>query len=581
MAEIVCDILVVGASLGGTAAALRAGALGATVVLIEESGWIGGQLTAQGVCTPDENLWIESAGGTASYRALRHRIREHYKTHYTLSEQGRAQPHFNPGGCWVSRIAVEPKVAQDLLRAELDALTSVTLHLHTRVQEVESEGDRIVSVLAQAEDGTAFRFRPAYVLDGTELGDFMVQAGVEHRIGAEAQSETGEPDAPADAHPEWIQPMTVPFALERRPAGENHTITPPHDYEELKALQKYHILDGAMRGMWGELGWWTYRRVIAADQFDDPALACDIAMINTGSNDFFGGIIPTGDPARDADTIARAKRASLGYVYWLQTECPRTDDPARLGYPEFKLRGDWFETEDGVAPHPYIRESRRLLARKTILQHEIVTTDSRSQPVQTGTRAVHFPDSCGIGHYWLDIHHGGTPEPGRFFETKPFQIPLGALIPVRVQNMLAACKNLGVSHLTNGAYRLHPIEWNVGEAAGALAAFCVQEAVLPAEVLADTGRLWAFQEVLLDAGVPLYWWGDVPFEHPAFHAVQRLAMDGCLPDEGDILFHPEEPAAPGFREEIERRVARSFAWPEEPMTRADAVRLVYDSLRSS
>ena len=55
----------------------------------------------------------------------------------------------------------------------------------------------------------------------------------------------------------------------------------------------------------------------------------------------------------------------------------------------------------------------------------------------------------------------------------PFQIPLGALIPQRVENLLPAGKNIGTTHITNGCYRLHPVEWNIGEAAGALAAFCL------------------------------------------------------------------------------------------------------------
>src|SRR2546421_11275532 len=115
MREIRCDVLVVGASLGGVAAALRAGAMGADVIVVEEGEWVGGQLTAQGVCTPDENRWIETTGGTASYRALREECREFYRGRYRLSEAGLAQEHLNVGGCWVSRMAAEPKVARDLL----------------------------------------------------------------------------------------------------------------------------------------------------------------------------------------------------------------------------------------------------------------------------------------------------------------------------------------------------------------------------------------------------------------------------------------------------------------------------------
>ena len=53
--DVRCDVLIVGGSLGGVAAAIQAGEMGASVILIEESSWIGGQLTSQGVCTPDEN----------------------------------------------------------------------------------------------------------------------------------------------------------------------------------------------------------------------------------------------------------------------------------------------------------------------------------------------------------------------------------------------------------------------------------------------------------------------------------------------------------------------------------------------
>ena len=79
-----------------------------------------------------------------------------------------------------------------------------------------------------------------------------------------------------------------------------------------------------------------------------------------------------------------------------------------------------------------------------------------------------FYDSVGIGYYRIDLHPTRPAQLHR--HSWPFQIPLGALIPERVENLLPANKNLGVTHITNGCYRLHPVEWNIGEAAGALAA---------------------------------------------------------------------------------------------------------------
>lgn len=578
MADVRCDVLVVGGSLGGVAAALRAGEMGASVVLVEETDWIGGQLTAQGVCTPDENRWIETAGGTASYRAFRERTRERYRSEYRLSETAIGEQRLNIGSCWVSRMAVEPRVASDLLAASLAELPNVEVRIRTRVIEVENRINTIYEVIAQGPDGRVTRFLPTFVLDATELGDLLPLAGVEYVIGAESRAETGEPDAPERAHPEWVQPFTFTFALELRPEGEDHTILPPPDYEELKRLQRYRIIDGAMRGMFGEGSWWTYRRVIDASNFDDPAFPRDIAMINTGSNDFKGGIVPSGDQVADLKILAMARRASLGYVYWLQTECPRADDPSRLGYPELKLRGDLFGTEDGIAPQPYIRESRRIKAVKTVVEHEIIATDGAGQSRQAGPRAAFFPDSVGIGHYWLDIHDGGTDEPGRFLDTRPFQIPLGALIPVRVTNLIPACKNIGVTHLTNGAYRLHPIEWNVGEAAGALAAYCAANRFTPRGALDSPSTLRKFQRALLDAGVPLYWWADLSHDHPAFIPAQALAMEGIWPAGNGLEFLAADSVTEDLAVHLDAVAGRGSLPVAVGRPRGDIAREMYRSL---
>ena len=88
---------------------------------------------------------------------------------------------------------------------------------------------------------------------------------------------------------------------------------------------------------------------------------------------------------------------------------------------------------------------------------------------------------------------------------KPFQIPMGALAPLGVDNLLAAGKNLGVTHLTNGAFRLHPVEWNIGEVAGLLAAYCLNHGVTPHQVQADDATLTDFQSRLYAEGIETRW----------------------------------------------------------------------------
>ena len=96
MREAQTDILIVGAGLGGVAGALAALRLGKRVILTEETGWIGGQLTSQAV-PPDEHPWIEMHGCTATYRELRNRIRDWYRRNYPLLPRAPEQPEAESG----------------------------------------------------------------------------------------------------------------------------------------------------------------------------------------------------------------------------------------------------------------------------------------------------------------------------------------------------------------------------------------------------------------------------------------------------------------------------------------------------
>ena len=204
--------------------------------------------------------------------------------------------------------------------------------------------------------------------------------------------------------------------------------------------------------------------------------------------------------------IARAKQLSLSLLYWLQTSCPRPD--GGLGWKGLRLRPDVVGTEDGLAKYPYVRESRRISAEFTVLETH-VATDARMKLTGATTgdavNAENFPDSVGIGSYAIDLHPTSGGDNYIDFDAKPFQIPLGALIPQRVENLLPACKNIGTTHLTNGCYRLHPVEWNIGEAAGLLAAFCAEKKEPPRAVRNRPALLKEFQQRLTAQDVLIAW----------------------------------------------------------------------------
>lgn len=568
------DIIIVGGSLGGCAAALSAGAANYSVCLLESSAWLGGQYSAQGVTKPDENRYTSTVGSTVGYRNFQHNVRAFYRNNFQLSAQGANQPSLNPGGAYPG-FSTQPHVAHNVLLQTLQSMPNVNVRLQTRVTGANVQGDKIQSLETADKNGNVATYVAQYFLDATDLGDLLPLANVEHALGAESSGQTGEPNAPGEPHPEWIQPITVVVALERRPYGEDHTIPKPANYDAIKAQQNFTVVDGYISKMFQTpIDLWTYRRYIAAANFNDPALPYDLSMLNMGANDYQAATIPTGDAGRDAQIVEGARQASLSFVYWLQTECPR-DDGSGNGYPNLRVRPDEFGTSDGTAAQPYIRESRRINAKYTILQQDLDAN------YNSGTRAKNYADSCGIGFYGgLDIHGlAGVGMAQQFIDIKPFEIPVRALIPVRVQNLIAACKNIGVTHITNGAYRLHPVEWNVGESAGALAVYALDKGVLPSAVPGDDGMLREYQTRLLGRGIPIFWWTDLTFDNTAFAAAHLLGVAGVMHGESSSMdFQPNDPFGDDAKNAVDANLGRSLNWPSGDMTRGQAAQWIVTQL---
>ena len=159
----------------------------------------------------------------------------------------------------------------------------------------------------------------------------------------------------------------------------------------------------------------------------------------------------------------------------------------------------WSAPTDGFAQAPYIRESRRIKALTTVREQDI------SIKARGYDGPARFDASVGVGMYRIDLHPSTGGDNYIDVECAPFEIPLGALVPVATQNLLPAAKNIGTTHITNGAYRLHPVEWNIGESAGELAAFCLESGLSPQQIATDDTARRTFQARLVEAGVELHW----------------------------------------------------------------------------
>jgi hypothetical protein len=519
------DILIIGGGTGGVAAALAALRLGKRVIMTEETDWIGGQLTAQAV-PPDENPWIETTGCTLSYRRWAEGVRDYYRRYYPLKPEIREQYHFNPGNGNVSRLCHEPRVALAVIEGLLAPYRTgkqLEILLRHRPVAAETDGDRVISVTVQNVDtGDQLALTAPYILDATELGDLLELAQVEHIIGAESQAQTGELHALAgDPDPFDQQAITWCFAMDYLP-GENHTIDKPADYDFWKNYQadfwpdkqlSWHdvnpiTLAPRYRAVFDSDGntdfrdhhdFWHYRRIFYKGYYPDGLFRSDITLVNWPQIDYWLGPLVGVSEADKQKHLRACRQLSYALLYWMQTEAPRHD--GGYGYPGLRLRADVVGTADGLAKAVYVREARRIQAEFTVCEQH-VGVEQRAGLVG----AELFADTVGVGSYRIDLHPSTGLRTYVDISSYPFQIPLGALLPVRVENLLPACKNLGVTHITNGCYRLHPVEWNIGEAAGALAAYCLEHKLAPRQVRQTLAHRQAFQDMLADKlGFVLAW----------------------------------------------------------------------------
>lgn len=533
------DILIVGGGTGGAAAAMMACALGHSVILTEETDWIGGQLTSQ-IVPPDEHPWIERFGCTRRYRAYRTQVRDFYRSHTFLKARHRMNPELNPGSGWVSKLCHEPRVGLAVLNQMLHPFLQtgqLQILLRRKPHSADVQGDLVRSVrFVNLETGKFESYEGKFVLDATELGDLLPMTGTEYVVGAESKSETCEPNA-VDGPAEWdnVQGITWCFALGHDHKGERK-IEKPEQYDKWKSwqppfwpgpllgFQVLHAHTGIIRelplygrkpGDWYAL--FPYRQIIDPQYFENGDRMDPVTVVNWPQNDYFEGTIMDVDPMPSGDFVPEgfeipgamgpvsasrlndAKQLSLSLLYWLQNDAPRHDD-ATGSYPGVYARPDITGTADGFAKYPYIREARRIVAQYVVKEQDVAAYTNPGKD-----RAPSFEDSVGIGSYRIDLHPSTNGANTIDTSTLPFELPMRSLIPVRAKNLIPACKNIGVTHITNGCYRLHPVEWNIGESAAAIASIAINKDVPVQSLSENSDTVAEVQRLLESEGVELRW----------------------------------------------------------------------------
>ena len=463
-------------------------------MVVEETPWVGGMLTAAGVSCVDGNYRMQSGifGEFADSLAKRYGSWEALQTG------------------WVSNINFEPQVGQEILtNIAASCGESLQVHRETIMLDV-NKVEALWEVKLQGPQGKKYTVIADVLIDATELGDVAKACGVDYKIGMESSADTGESIAPKESN-DVIQDLTFVAHLKDYGPDADMTIETPDGYDPIRfynsCVNQYSTSPETGQTLWSPQMMITYGRTPAGRY-----------MINWPicGNDYYVNSIEMTREER-AQAYQKAKNFTLSFVYFIQTE---------LGMKNLGLADDVFPTEDKLAFIPYHRESRRIVGEA------FFTVDAAAAPYDY--KCPYYRTGIAVGDYPVDHHHFRHPDweelPDlEFYPIPSFNVPLGVMIPKQdnVDNLIIAEKSVSVSNLINGATRLQPVVMQLGQAAGALAAL----SQIQQRPIKKVG-VRTVQKVLLDAGCYIMPYLDLDKSHQHFKALQKIGATGILRGEG-------------------------------------------------
>lgn len=483
------DVVVIGGGASGAAAGIQAARSGAKTLIVEETSWLGGMLTSAGVSAVDGNYDLR--GGI--FGEFCDSVAAYYGGYDKIATG------------WVSRILFEPHVGDAVFKNMAAREKNLTIEYGKTFADVKGLKYRVL-------------------IDATELGDVAAQLGVSCHVGMDASSRTGENIAPQQAN-DIVQDLTYVAILKDYGPDADMTVPAPEGYDrnlyvnscinplnvgvERDKASGHLVKSGTRQMLWSPSMMLSYGLLpvqAAGDTVRRPAKY----MVNWpgDGNDFYANVIEM-SPEERAAAFDSAKRVTLGFIHFIQTE---------LGRKNLGLADDEYPTADRLPFYPYHRESRRIEGEVPFI------VDHAARPYDFHL----YRTGIGVGDYPVDHHHYRNPDWMKlprlaFYPIPSYNIPLGVMIPRGRDNLLVVEKSISVSNLLNGTTRLQPVVMQVGQAAGVLAALAVRNRCPIKEV-----KVREVQTALLDAGGYLMPYLDLPKDHPHFKALQRIGATGIM-----------------------------------------------------
>jgi len=477
------QVLVVAGSTGGTAAGIQAARMGVKTIIVEETTMLGGMLTAAAVSCTDGNANLPSG----MWNEFRQALLTHYKRKF-----------LNTG--WVSETCFEPSVGDSIFKAWAGKEHQLTVFYQWRFSKAIKKGNKVVGVEFVNNEKKRFIVYANVVVDATDLGDVFANAGAAYDLGTDDPAVTGEQEAVKKTN--IIQDITWAAVLKDYGFGIDKTIPKPIGYNP----ERYYCsnTDAPCNGQpWNGDKW---KMLNYGKLPKNMVTGAQKYMLNwpPHGNDFYLDVVDADFSTRE-NRYELAKQQTLGFIYFMQTE---------LGMKHISLAED--ELDGGMALVPYNREGRRV---KGIVQFNI-------NHIQHPYNYTLYRTGIAVGDYPVDHHHaqypGNVPEI-QFPHIPSFNIPLGALIPEKLEGLIVCDKGISVTNIVNGTTRLQPVVFLTGQAAGVLAAKTVQQKKEPRKI-----HVRSVQLSLLKAKCYILPFVDVKPVDPNWEAIQRIGATGIL-----------------------------------------------------
>ena len=481
------EVLVVGAGTGGTAAAIQAARLGVNTIVVESTTWLGGMISAAGVAATDGNHKLPSG----LWKEFRDQLYKVYGGAKAV-ETG-----------WVSNTLFEPHVADSIFKAMAAKEKKLTIFYEYEFEKTIVKNNKVIGAIFTNKKKETLTIFAKIIIDGTELGDVIASAKIPYSLGLEANEITKE-NVGVSKSSDIIQDLTYVAILKDFGEVENKTIAKPENYDPSE-------FDGACTSFYNNKNN-KAPSVDAKKMLDYGRLPNNKYMLNwpNKGNDTYLNLVEL-SKAQRAIGIDKAKQTTLRFVYFIQHE---------LGFKNLGLAVDEFPTLDKLALIPYHRESRRV---KGLVRFDL---NNLAKPFESNL----YKTGISVGDYPIDHHHkknSEAPQQLEFYPVPSYNIPLGVLIPEKMNGTIAAEKNISVSNIVNGSTRLQPVVMLTGQAVGILAALCVKENIQPRNI--DTRKV---QNELLKNNAYIMPYIDVQPTNSYFIAIQKIGATGILKGTG-------------------------------------------------